>query len=388
MRQSISVFCYFLVFTLTAQKQYEGIVLDAEGKEPVEFVGIFNQQDHTLTNTNGKFLFSTALDSVVLYRIGYKKLQLPVNQLSDTIYLEKSLFELDEVVVTNAKTIYQKIKDSINSNYFLKPHTERFFIRALLRRNDTIVRIQDMQGKVKRKTSIYTGNLELDKNDFEIELQNMRQLGITKDDDNIYFGFPSLYNIYSESVRLNAMGPDFEVTEQPFENGDEIKVDFKSNTNDNSGESHGNYIINGKDNAILSFTATSIPYYPETIENETKYSKMSKVEVLMLFTKNQLTQRYYMNLAKRKGFWEIKPNDKSEITTFEMEIILYTTKSFGNERVKSNVNEQKDIFKLKHPYNEVYWQSQNQLLLTDEMLDFIRRMENKNSQFKVRSNLD
>lgn len=129
-----------------SQNIHKAIVVDAEGNEPIEFVSVFNSNDYTLTNSDGRFLFSSDKDSVHFYKVGYDKLKTNFSKLQDTIFLEKSLIELNEVVVTNTKTILQKIKDSVASNYLLKPHTEIFFIRALLRKNDTIIRIQDMQG--------------------------------------------------------------------------------------------------------------------------------------------------------------------------------------------------------------------------------------------------
>lgn len=388
MRLGLFLFAFFFVTLTCAQKEYKGIVFDKDEKEPIEFVGVYNDQDYTISNTDGEFRFTTGLDSVIFYRIGYKKLQLSLNELTDIVYLEKSLFELDEVVVTNAKTIYEKIKDSIATNYLLKPHTETFFLRAVLRRNDTIVRLQDLQGRVRRKTSIYTQGLEMDKNDFVVELQNMRQLGITKDKDAIYFQFPSLYNIWSESVRLNAMGPDFEVIEKPYENSDEIMVEFSDTTTGVTAKSNGHYIINGNDNAILSFNAKTEVLHPADVTSADSYSRWLKGEVSMFFTEDAKANLYYMNLAKRKGAIAVKSKRQSTATKFEIEIILQTTQSLGSEEVKSNVNEQKDIFKLKFPYNEAYWQSQNQLLLTKEMSAFIQRMGANNRQFKVRSNLD
>lgn len=388
MKLSLTLFFCFSLLLSFSQNIHKAIVVDAEGKEPLEFVAIFNDKDHTLTNADGRFLFSSKVDSVVFYRVGYDKLTTSFSKLQDTVFLKKSLFELDEVVVTNAKTIYQKIKDSIADNYLLKPHTETFFIRAVLRRNDTIVRLQDMQGKVKRKTSVYTGSLELEKKDYKIELMNMRQLGISKDQDDIYFNFPTFYNIFKEFVRINAMGPDFDVIEKPFENGNNIKVEFTSSYPEDQGKGFGHYIINGNDNAILSFNASTIPFYPAKRDNKKKYSRLLEYKTSVFFKEDRLKDLYYINYAKRNALIEINNVDNSTLSTYEEEIILYTTESFGNDAVKSNVNEHKDIFKLKHTYNSKFWQSQNQLLLTDEMQAFIEKMGEKNKEFKVRSNMN
>jgi hypothetical protein len=95
-----------------------------------------------------------------------------------------------------------------------------------------------------------------------------------------------------------------------------------------------------------------------------------------------------MSFAKYKAILESKTKEQKKPTLFEIEIILYTTDPFGTADVKSNVNEQKDVFKLKFPYSDTFWQSQNQLLLTDEMLKFLSKLDTKNTEFKIRSNLD
>src|SRR6056297_183640 len=381
----------FLICTTTVcygQQSRSGIVVTADGMEPLEFVSVFNGIDHTMTNEDGRFKFSSELDSVFFYSPGYEKLETTFSSLRDTIYLQKNIVKLDEVVVTNAKSILQRIRDSIHVNYLLTPHTETFFIRAVLRRNDTIVRLQDMQGKLKRKTLLYTRELELDKNDYEVELQQMRQVGIKKEQNNVYFIFPSFFRIFSEFVRINAMGPDFEVTQNPLENTDEIHVAFTYGEGKNTGLQYGNYLINEKDNAILSFNVTVIPIIPESKQNDTQYDRTTRLESATFFKKETSSDRYYMNYAKQKALISTKRKEQTHATVFEIELILHITNPFTSTNVKSNVNEHKDIFKLKHPYNEAYWQAQNQLLLTNEMLVFLARLKDDNTEFKVRSNLD
>jgi hypothetical protein len=376
------------VFSGYSQQSHSGIVVAANGKEPLEFVSVFNRTDDTATNEDGRFNFSSKLDSVFFYSPGYEKLETTFSTLRDTIYLQKNIVNLDEVVVTNAKTILQRIKDSIHRNYLLTPHTETFFIRALLRRNDTIVRLQDMQGKVKRKTSLYTGDLELYKNDYEVEVLQMRQVGIKNDQNNVYFIFPSFFRIFSEFVRINAMGPDFEVTENPLENTNDINVTFTYGDGKNTGLQYGEYLINENDNAILSFNVTVVPILPESKKNETQYDRTTRLESATFFKKETSSDRYYINYAKQKATISTKRKEHSKATVFEIELILHTTNPFTSANVNSNVNEHKDIFKLKIPYNEAYWQAQNQLLLTDEMLEFLARLNDDNTEFKIRTNLD
>lgn len=381
----------FLCFSLTfsfAQKEHNGVILDSETKEPLEFVNIFSQSDYTVSNVDGHFSFSSSNDSVNFYRVGYDKLETTLNQLKDSVFLDKSIFELNEVVVTNAKTIYQKIKDSITQNYLLEPHTEAFFLRTLLKKNGAIIRVQDIQGNLKRKTSIYGKGLELEKKDFEVEILNMRKIGVTKDENDVYFTFPSLHTIFKEFVRINAMGPDFEVTEQPYKEETYTKVNFNSNPPETLDENFGHYIISNKDHAILSIEINIIPFHSSVSDSKKIESRLLEDKRAIYFKEDVNKGLYYMNSAKRNSKIEVKGENNSFTDIFEMSIVLITSNSFGKVKIKSNTNEQKDIFKLKHPYNESYWNSQNQLLLTHEMQAFIKKMGTANKEFKVRSNMD
>lgn len=380
-------FCLYGVLVYS-QSEVGGIIMDADEKIPLEFVHVFNRKHSTISNTDGRFLLKTSLDTVLFFRNGYEKKALSIKALRDTIYLEKKVLALDEVVVTNAKTILQKIKDSINSNYLLTPHTETFFIRALLRKNDTLVRLQDMTGTLLRKTSIYGNGLEMEKKDYEVELAEMRQLGIIRDAYGVYFELPSLYNIFGEFMRLNAMGPEFEVIEKPYENSEEIRVEFNSLPTEDGSSAWGHYIINGRDNAILSFEGL-IQGTKNTPKPELeKYSHFLKESHSMYFKEDLEKGLYYLHRAKRTFSLEVKTENHPMPDVYEMEITLYTPESFGNEKVKSNVNEHKDIFKLKHPYNEAYWQEQSWLPLTEEINEFLQTIGEADFGLKTKGNMN
>ena len=174
---------YFLVLFTTfcfSQNEKKAIILDKDDKQAIEFVNIYNSKDFTTSNEDGKFSFNSALDSIYFYKVGYDKLRTTFDKIQDTVYLEKSVFELAEVVVTNKRGLFQNIKDSLKNNYSLEPYSEKFLLRGVLKYNDSIVRIQDIQGKLKRKTLLYTSEMEVSKKDYEVEITNMRKIGILK----------------------------------------------------------------------------------------------------------------------------------------------------------------------------------------------------------------
>lgn len=388
MKCGATIFFYFIVTISWTQNQHEGIIVDTESKEPIEFVGVYNGKDHTMSNADGKYSFSSSQDSVLFYRIGFNKLKTSFSQLRDTIFLQKIPYELDEVVVTNAKTLWQKVGDSIKTNYVFTPYKEKFLLRGILKYNDTIVRIQDIQGKLQRKTLLYSKELELSPKDYTVEFINMRKIGIVNDENGVYFKFPTLYGLFSSFVRLNATGEGFTLTEKPYKDNDKVRYEFISDPEHKVVDISGYYVINTLNNAIEEFHVTSAPKNLPYVKKSRVKFRTTYYELTVLFEKHSINNRYYMSSAKSRTTVETTDEKGSFNEKYDINFILNTTDNFGKFRVKKNISATKDIFKLKYPYNSEYWSSQNQLLLTNEMQGFIKRMGEENKEFKVRSNIN
>ncbi|MFH7000389.1 hypothetical protein ACHRVZ_20930 [Flavobacterium sp. FlaQc-57] len=57
------------------------------------------------------------------------------------------------------------------------------------------------------------------------------------------------------------------------------------------------------------------------------------------------------------------------------------TNSFIADKAKSNLSMDKDIFKVKYPYSEQFWKNQNQLPLTNDLNNFLKKVsENKDNK--------
>lgn len=388
MKYTTTLLFSFIFSFSWAQNQHEGIIVDFESKERIEFVSIFNQKNNTISNADGRYSFSSSKDSIIFYRVGYDKFTANFSKLKDTVFLKKSPYQLDEVVVTNAKTLWQKVRDSIKTNYVFTPYKEKFFLRGILKYNDTIVRIQDIQGKLERKTLLYIKELELTPKDYVIEFMNMRKIGIVNDENNVYFKFPTLYGLFSSFIKLNATGGGFTLTEKPYKDTDKVRYEFTTDAALEKVDISGYYIINTLNNAIEEVHIISVPKDPlYTITKRIKY-RTTYYDLTVLFKKNTINNRYYMKSAKNRTIVETTDKKGTFNEKYDINFILNTTDSFGDFEVKKNISATKDIFKLKHPYNAAYWNSQNQLLLTDEMQTFINRMGEDNKEFKVRSNID
>jgi hypothetical protein len=74
---------------------------------------------------------------------------------------------------------------------------------------------------------------------------------------------------------------------------------------------------------------------------------------------------------------------------FDLNMDYFTTASITTEKVEPNFATDKDVFKAKFPYSAEFWSSQNQLLLTSELKDFLKRVsenKDKKKEFEIIGN--
>ena len=370
-----------------AQNQKLGVVLDSATKRPVEFVDVFNDYNNTFTNTEGAYFMLTHGDSLTFQKIGYTKKVIPFSELNNTLLLKPSPMELEEIVLISPKSLWSKVRDSLEFNYKLTPFKERFFLRCVLRKNGAIVRIQDIAGKLSRKTMLYKKGMDPDKSDFEFEIAHMRKVGIEKDERDVYFTSFSLSDILFETLRLNATGPGFELTEQLFENEQRARIVFQSDTTVTGLDTKGHYIINTDTNAIESFEVKTTIDRDNYFKNGPIRSRTIARDQKAFFVKSTGEGHYFQDISNMLFTVEITHVKKDFKDVYTSEYILKTFDHDGTFDFSKNVNSKKDIFKLKHPYNEQFWSGQNYLLLTKEMETFIEKTAKGNTKFKIRSNL-
>ena len=370
-----------------SQNKVAGIILDDLDHTPLEFVGIYNEQDHTMSNRDGRFLFLSTSNTITFYRPGYEKLITSFENVTETIYLSKTVLELNEVTVSNEKTIWQKVRDSLKNNYPLYPYQEKFLVRGVLRYNGEIIRIQDMQGKLQRKTLLYTDDIEPSSKDFIVELTNMRKVGLIRDENEVYFKFDSFESLFKKLIPLNATGDDFQLTEYQLIKDRKIKLNFQSLPSVKDENIYGHYIINTDNNAVEYFHI-----FIELANKEFLKSKNSRYRTVFMerevtLTQNPKNRKYHIESAKFDAKVEQTDAENTYTSFYDVSFMLTTSENEGDFQIKKNVSTSKDLFKIKHPYNATYWNSQNQLLLTDEMVSFIKKTQDPNQEFRLSSNI-
>ena len=382
----IAVLTYITLIPLSfSQNTLSKYLVDKETKAPLKSATIHNANDYTVTNDDGHFVFYSSNDSVTIKMLGYETLKTTFKALSrtkDTLYLIPKPFQLDEVTLSN-KNILQEAYNHASTNYPMEPFVEDFFLRCILKRNGELVKIEDFSGRIKRDKL-----LGAEKN-FTFQLLNMRKFGIEKKgvraDD---FELPSLNDLFqwwSNILFLDSKEYRFSFLKVIDETHHQVSHTPKNEEDDKS--SIGHFIISTDDYAVKERIHKinpkiihKIPYtkkpfikyrtidyfYKEKCEKDTKNNKY--------FIANAIVN------AKVEGYIG------DERIVYDVSFELIVTHPFSDlNTFKANVNGKKELFKLDVPYNKEFWETQNQLPLTNEMRDFINKPHNT-KEYRVISN--
>ena len=382
----IAVLTYITLIPLSfSQNTLSKYLADKETKTPLKSATIHNANDYTVTNDDGHFVFYSTNDSITIKMLGYETLKTTFKALSrtkDTLYLTPKPFQLDEVTLSN-KNIIQEAYNHATTNYPMEPFVEDFFLRCVLKHNGELVKIEDFSGRIKRDKL-----LGAEKN-FTFQLLNMRKFGIEKKgvraDD---FELPSLNDLFqwwSNILFLDSKEYRFSFLKVIDETHHQVSHTPKNEEDDKS--SIGHFIISTDDYAVKERIHKinpkiihKIPYtkkpfikyrtidyfYKEKCEKDTKNNKY--------FIANAIVN------AKVEGYIG------DERIVYDVSFELIVTHPFSDlNTFKANVNGKKELFKLDVPYNKEFWETQNQLPLTNEMRDFINKPHNP-KEYRVISN--
>ncbi len=384
------LFIILLLFPLCLypQKMVQGVVLDKDTKKPLEFVDVYTKDDHTLTNADGRFELEVTGDSIHFNLIGYEKFSKIVERnttILDTVLMRSKFYELDEVVITNTAL---SLKDfiRIGKNYPFEPYTESFFMRTLLKRNDSIIKLQDINGLIRRKQLLATKTKPMPKNNIKVHVTNMRKAAIKEND--IYFvmwGFAGM----DKALSSIAVSPKyFDLEANLSDNSGKNKLMFKAKSTNENPSAKGHYIINSQDMAIEEYYfIDDRPTKEFTQKRGIKYRNVF-YEVNVHFFKDKETCLYYLGKAKLNAKVELYDGDNPIPIMYDASYVWFGLNLVKTDKIKENVSKTKDVLKLDYPYDETFWNNQRFLLLTDEMKSFIKELQNSNSQNEYNTNMD
>jgi len=378
-------FLLFLCLFANAQKkQITRVVADKMSKQPLEKVNVFNEKDNSLTNQEGVFSFISEVDELNFSLIGYKDIKIDFDGIKklDTIFMQPLTIELDEVIVGNELSIIKKAYSKVKENYALEPYNENFFLRFVLKRDAEIVRLQDVYGIVSRN-SIFKTNKQPD-NKCEVEILNMRKTNISEKKNIEYFEFQSFEKMFDLNALITISIDKFELTQEKTALEEYIKISFISKEESSIGQKMNGYFIINKDNYAI--VETYFDFYSNT--DKIPYQKDGKIQFRTTnfkrtsnYKKSNLNGKYYLSNSNSDFSVEVKGKEKNDSGMYDCSTVFFVTNSFTGEKAKANVSINKDIFKIKFPYSEQFWSRQNQLPLTTELKEFLKRVaENKDNK--------
>lgn len=366
-----------------SQNRLSGVLLDRESKKPIEYADIFNNQDFTSSNEEGKFLFRSQEDSIHIHLLGYEPIATTFKNIqSDTIYLKSRFEVLQEVVLSQASFLNPVLK-SIHNNYPFEPFTESFFLRSVLRKDGEIVKLQDLSGLISRKTLLSTSTNPMPKKNYEVEIENMRKAGVKEDD--IYFEMYNFEQFLTAIIAVAISQKNYNFTESKSEKDNLVKYEFLPNSS-NSSKTTGYYLVNTTDNAFNEFYSVDKNDQADFRERRGVKYRTINYELFVSFKKDSNLDKYFLDKAKLKAKVEVIDKDKAPVF-YDAEYLWLASPQSTFKKLDKRVSLSKDIFKLKADYNEQFWTNQNNLLLTQEMQDFLNSLNDPDNDFKVETNL-
>lgn len=376
-----SLFLFFSIL-IFSQKKYTGVILDKQTLKPIEFAAIFNSIDYTITNEEGIFDFITTKDSITFNCLGYKTLKKVITELpkDSLIYLIPKTFQLDEVVVSDKNSTLKKMISCIDKNFSQQSYNEEFFLRAIVKRNDSIIKIQDLNGIVNRKSLFPTKENPKLKKNYTVYIKNMRKAGYTN--EAVYVELWGFNSLLTNLTRINFSPDKFIFKKNKLKDSSLNKLEFTTKSKDSN--RRGYYLLNSIDYSIHKAFLIDRTKRKFIEKNNVKF-RTTKQAITVTFLKDIKTHKYRIDHAKNNLTVELIDHNQKHIT-YELTYIYKTSKTYDeNTSLRNKISVKKDIFKIKHPYHKEYWKNNQQLKLTKEMVSFLNTLENTN--FKTVTNL-
>lgn len=378
------VLVLFIINTAKGQTfKTKSTIVDSQTKEPLEYVNISNETDNTITNKDGQFIFLSKEKDINISHIGYETLHTTFEEIEkkDTIFMTANAIVLDEVKINNPTTLLKEVYKNVWKIYPLEPYNEDFFLRCLLKKEDKIVRVQDISGKIWRNT--FYPKKSIDEIKYGLEILNLRKVELSERNKIPYIQFPSYKTLFLWFSAIILKPKEYVFTEVPSNDLQYRKIEFvKNDENKDCLPEKGYYLIDKNEKAIKEVAYEIVEYYKNSPYSRGGSSKLKTtgLTLFIMFNKDIQKNKYYIGNAYLKNSFEIVTDQVK--SNYEATYDLVTTNSFTNKIVKKNFPENKDLFKANFSYSEEFWSSQNQLPLTNELKQFLKSVVEKKNKTK------
>ena len=250
MNKSILFLLFFVINNCVIGQYY---VVDYLSKKPIEAVHIsYGENKGFISNEDGYIIIPDFLeiDTLLFSHISYRSKKIPVESLSDTIFLKESEKILEEIVVKsfNARDTIAKAVSMIENNYLSTPHNSHGFYRQSLQEDsmgvelieiDFISFLKNHRSSYKaeiidgQKTKNYSklglithGGIVQLLNETDLIKRNYLFLG-TQDIDDYLFSYEGTIEYGSFDVYKVCFKPYYDNSLDFYHNG-ELYIDTKS----------------------------------------------------------------------------------------------------------------------------------------------------------------
>lgn len=386
MKQKLKILIFlFSSNFLFGQELSINVLWDKVDNIPISFATIKGLENYAISNEDGVFEFKKTDSKITIQSVVYETLETDFKFLkaNDTIFMKPLTYELDEVVISK-DGLYTQMLKTVLTDYALEPHKEKFFLRAVIRKNNELYKIVDFSGLIERQALFDTRSKPMPKKNYKVQIENIRKVGIEdRDIDFRLFGFQEfLTNI----IRISFNKDMFNITYESEKEKDSKKITLKPKDKDKT-KIQGFYILKND----KTFKEVNVVYDNKDAE----FEKLGKSRYRTVssnwnsnFERNSQTDKLQLNKATLKGKTEVY--EESENYVFDFSYVYYAVPVDNTTEIKNNVNLRKDMFDLKGEYNQEYWKNHEILTLTKEMQEFINKVNEsgKNSDFRTKTNIN
>lgn len=383
-RYFILVFIFGLNF-IFGQNYSRNVLWNKTENIPIPYATIKGLENYSISNENGVFEFQKTTSKITIQSFVYETLEIDYTFLkeNDTIFMKPLTYELDEVVISK-DGLYTKMLKTVLTDYALEPHKEKFFLRAIIRKNNELYKIVDFSGLIEKQALFDTKSKPMPKNNYKVQIENVRKVGIENKD--VDFKLFSFNEFLTNIIRIAFNKDQFNIAYESTSDKDSKKITLEPKDADKI-KTQGFYILND-DN---TFKEANVIYNNKNAE----FENLGKSKYRTVFSnwksefeRNIQTDKYQLSKAILKGKTEVY--EESESYIFNFSYVYYAEPIDNSTEVKNNVNLSKDMFELKGEYKLEYWKNIEILTLTNEMQEFINKVNTsgKNSDFKTKTNIN
>ncbi|MDO5607080.1 MAG: hypothetical protein Q4G08_01370 [Capnocytophaga sp.] len=379
------VICVFMLSLINVYSQEARKILwDKSENKPISYATISSADFHTISNEDGYFEIKDLQSKILIQNVAYQPLELEYVSYKDkdTLFMTPNVYELDEVVV-NPSDRYMRMMKTILTDYAMKPHQEKFFLRAVVRKNGEFYKIVDFSGFLEKKVLFSTKLIPMPKDNYTVQIENIRKVG--REDKKLDYGLLSFKELLNGAVTLFTPPETFNYSVKDSESGFyEIKANSKEKEKivaegrflaDNSDDTFHEVLIQ-YDNKNGAFDKKLWLKYRTVLFDQTS-----------TFKRNPQTNKMQLNITVIKPTTEAIIKDTRDV--FEATYVFHAVPLENSIVIKNNININKDMFDLNGAYNPDFWDSNEVLLLTDEMQEFVNQINasGKKSDFRSITNM-